>query len=155
MNNQDNIPEYISVSQMAKMLQMSRSRYYQLMVSGVFHHPVYLLSSRRPVYTREIAENNLQVRRDNLGINGQAIVFYSMRNNIEGKKKSSTKKKSAANSRYKDLIEGLEYLGIENVCDAEIEKVVSDCFPEGIDGIAEQEVLAKAFRYIKTRKFSG
>ena len=50
MNNKPiDIPPYINVSTMAELLQLSRSRLYQLVEQGVLLKPVYLVSNKRPV----------------------------------------------------------------------------------------------------------
>ena len=73
------IPTYVNMSKMAKLLQLSRARLYQLIDEGVLLKPVYLISNRLPVYTREMCMCNLQVKNNNVGINGKIIMFYSPR----------------------------------------------------------------------------
>jgi hypothetical protein len=68
-DNNMTIPEYINVSTMAKLLNLSRSRLYQLTDQGVLLKPVYLLNNKRPVYTREMAVLNIEVKNSNVGIN--------------------------------------------------------------------------------------
>jgi hypothetical protein len=43
----------VSVSEMARMVGLSRARFYQLQQAGVFPLPVYDVASRRPVYPQD------------------------------------------------------------------------------------------------------
>jgi hypothetical protein len=44
----------VIVSEMARMVGLSRARFYQLRKAGVFPLPVYDVATRRPVYTEEL-----------------------------------------------------------------------------------------------------
>src|SRR5271166_3448958 len=69
----------VSVAEMAKMVRLSRARFYQLQQVGVFPSPVYDVSTRRPIYVQELQEVCLEVRRRNCGINGKPVLFYAHR----------------------------------------------------------------------------
>ena len=130
----DNIPAYINVSKMAELLQLSRSRLYQLIEQGVILKPVYLVANKRPVYTREMALRNLQVKHNNVGINNQVIMFYSARPKMRPAKtkrttKQSTEQPVVSSSKHTDLIEALEALGLENITASQIDSAILKCFP--------------------------
>src|SRR5262245_65689935 len=67
----------VSVSEMARMVGLSRARFYQLVEAGVFPAPVYDVSTRRPMYVEELQTACLEVRRRNCGVNGKPVLFYS------------------------------------------------------------------------------
>lgn len=69
------LPEIVSVNQMYSLLKISRSRYYQLLNKGVFLSPRYS-ETGRPYFTREMARQNIEVVRNNMGVNGKICVFY-------------------------------------------------------------------------------
>ena len=122
----DNVPAYVSVSAMAELLQLSRSRLYQLIDQGVLLKPVYLLTNKRPIYTKEMAVRNLQVKHDNVGINGEIVMFYSARPKIKpAKLKRATKQPAeqhvVSSNRHADLIEALEALGLDNITESLID----------------------------------
>jgi len=147
----DPIPQAISVSQMAKRLQISRSRFYQLLDAGFFLPPIYDLRTKRPFYSKEMIERNLQAKSQNIGINGEVILFYSPRKSIPTKpKKPVSTDKVMSNSCPVDveLMESLRALGLENLTDQQVHSAVTSCYPEGIDQ-EEDEVLRKVFRYLK------
>ena len=70
--------EAVSVAEMARMVALSRARFYQL-VGSTFPHPVYDINTRRPLYTRELQGICMEVRRRNCGIDGRPVLFYAAR----------------------------------------------------------------------------
>ena len=69
----------VSVADMARMVGLSRARFYELMGSGVFPRPVRQAETGRPFYSEDQQKAVLDVRRRNCGINGQAVLFYARR----------------------------------------------------------------------------
>jgi predicted DNA-binding transcriptional regulator AlpA len=78
-NNNNHIPEYVSMTQMAELLNLSRSRFYQLVEDDFFLKPLRLSSNKRPVYSREMALENISFRKNNFGANKKIVMFYSTR----------------------------------------------------------------------------
>lgn len=148
-----NIPEYVSVTVMAKLMQLSRARMYQLIDQGVLEKPVYLISNKRPVYTRELALRNLEVKRNHVGVNGQIIMFYSMRTakplNRTVKPVKPTSGERPSTTKHQTLIDDIKALGLEGVKAADIETAIAQCFPNGIANLSEDETLITIFRYLK------
>ncbi len=157
-NTWDNqyIPPVVSMTQMAKLLNLSRSRFYQLITEKILLPPIYSLNSKRPYFTEEMARQNLEVRRSNVGINGQIIIFYAGRSkttNTDPHKKTVKEKptKQSSPGRHGDLIDALEGLGIENITDSQVDAALSKCFPDGTDNIDKDEILRTIFRHLKRR----
>jgi len=154
-DNNMNIPEYINVSTMAKLLNLSRSRLYQLIDQGVLLKPVYLASNKRPVFTKEMAMRNIEVKNSNVGINGVVIMFYSARTPTTTKPKKTVKKstdqKIVSPAKHVDLIDALESLGLENITSSKIDSAISKCFKNGTENISEDDILTEIFRYLKCR----
>jgi len=151
-DNNMNIPEYINISTMAKLLNLSRSRLYQLIDQGVLLKPVYLLNNKRPVYTKEMAVHNLEVKNNNVGINGKIIMFYSARTPTTTKPKKTVKKstdqKIVSPAKHVDLIDALESLGLENITSYQIDSAIHKCFKNGTENISEDDILTEIFRYL-------
>ena len=147
----NNIPAVVSMSHMAKLLQLSRSRLYQLVDSGILLPPAYLLSNKRPIYTRDMAMCNLEAKYNNTGINGQIVMFYSARNVVNKLNGNSEyrPKKSNSNKNYKALSEELECLGLDDVMTEQIDDAITDIFPDGTKNIDSDEILTSVFRHIK------
>ena len=153
MTTTDNnsLPQAISVSQMAKRLQISRSRLYQLLDEGFFLPPIYDLTTKRPFYSAEMIERNLQAKSQNVGINGKVILFYSLRKNIPAKSKrtlSDVEMMSNSCPVPVELMESLKALGLENLTDQQVNSALKTCYPNGVDQ-EEDEVLRKVFRHLK------
>jgi len=150
----NNLPEYVNVSAMAELLQLSRSRLYQLIDQGIILKPVYLISNKRPVYTKEMAMRNLQVKHNNVGINSQVVMFYSIRPKMKpAKAKRTTKQQTEQpvkfSNKHTDLIEALESLGLENITVEQIDSAILKCFPDGTQQVSEDEILREVFRHLK------
>ena len=145
MSDHMNIPEYINVSTMAKHFCLSRSRLYQLVDQGVLLKPVYLLNNKRPVYSREMAVRNIEVKNSNVGINKEVIMFYSARDPMTIKTKKITKKSSSQKivspDKHVDLIDALESLGLESITSSQIDSAIQKCFKHGIENVSEDYIL--------------
>ena len=68
----------VTVAEMARMVGLSRARFYQLLGTA-FPFPVYDVSTRRPAYVEEQQRVCLEVRRRNCGIDGKPVLFYARR----------------------------------------------------------------------------
>lgn len=124
----------VSVSEMARLVGLSRSRFYQLLDAGIFPRPMY--DGRRPVYTEELQKQCLEVKQRNLGVNGRAVLFNSARN----KQKTVVKKE-----QYADLIAGLKSLGLKQVTVAQVKEALGALYPQGMTGVDEGEVIKAVF----------
>lgn len=106
-----NIPEILSVTQMARLLNLSRSRLYQLVSENIFLPPIYN-DSKRPYFTSDMAIKNLEAKKNNVGINGKVVLFYTSRNSsvpYVHKKKSHRNKSNniPTGDNHQNLKEGL------------------------------------------------
>ena len=156
VDNNPNIPDVLSISQMAKLLNLSRSRVYQLASEGVFLPPIYSADTKRPYYTADMARRNLEAKINNKGINGKICLFYTSRNSsvphVHKKKTPGNKKNNISpEDKFQDIREGLSALGLEGVSDAQIESALKQSFPEGEKDVPEGEILRAIFLQIKRR----
>ena len=135
----------VSVTEMARTVGLSRSRFYQL-VGSAFPFPVYDRSTRRPFYTAELQQVCLDVRRRNCGIDGRPMLFYSLRGTISSKRPKSPEKKL---ERHADLLDGLRSLGLVAVSATQIEEALGAIYPQGMGGVNQEEVLRKVFLHLK------
>jgi hypothetical protein len=67
----------VSVSEMARMVGLSRQRFHQLMPAGVFPQPQR--NDARPFYDEPTQQQCLEVRRRNCGVNGKVVSFDAQR----------------------------------------------------------------------------
>ena len=154
MNDKNrHIPPYVNMSNMARLLNLSRSRLYQLIDQGVLLQPVYLITNKRPVYTKEMAVRNLEVKSNNVGINGEIVMFYSARTATSTRLKKTVRKsddqKRVSADTHADMIYALESLGLENITSSQIESAIQKCFPGGTTNVSDDYILTEVFRYLK------
>ena len=138
----------VTVSEMARMVGLSRARFYQLQKAGVFPAPTY--QAGRPVYTEDQQKVCLEVRRKNRGINGQPVLFYARRRPIAPSKRQ--KRADPPPARSKDittLLDGLNALGLTTATAAQVLKVTEELFPQGTKGLDQAEVLRAVFLCLK------
>src|SRR5438094_10109452 len=113
----------VSVSEMCEMCSISRSRWYEMVASGVFPKPIQLASMKRPVYDRTLQEKCLEIRATGIGMNGSPVLF-----NRKSKKAGLSKQKPMRPAREQRLdpaigpvLDGIKGLGLspthQAVCD--------------------------------------
>lgn len=138
----------VSVSEMAKMVKLSRARFYDLVKQGTFLQPVYSLINRRPCYTAEMQQENLLARQTGIGCNGMYTLFYE-RKPSQPRPEASSPRPTASRADYSSIIEGLRSLGMDGVTTVQVEEAVASSFPNGTQGIEGGYILRAVFRYLR------
>ena len=140
----------VTVSEMARMCSLSRARFYQLMQAGVFPHPVYCVSNRRPLYVEELQEVCLEVRRRNCGVNGRPVLFYARGQRTPAMPRATrpAKPKPSQTCSHAELIDGLSSLGVFAKAD-QVEAAIKAVYPNGTSAVNQGEVLRAVFLHIK------
>ena len=143
----------VSVAEMARLVGLSRARFYQLMNEGVFPSPVYDVATRRPYFTAEMQHICLEVRKKNCGMNGRPILFYCPRHPLGQASRpiKKTKVVPKQNNQYVELLDALRSLGLESITAAQVEPVVKELFPGGIQNLETGEVIRSVFLRLKRR----
>jgi hypothetical protein len=129
------VKEAVSVSEMAEMVGLSRSRFNQL-IGDTFPPPVYDVATRRPFYTRELQDICLDVRLRNCGINGKPAIFYAKRTN---------RIKATVRDKPDDLVKSLRSMGLSNVTPEQVGKAMNVLYPQGAKGVERNELLRELF----------
>ena len=161
MSESPAIKEAVSVSGMARMVGLSRARFYQLMRDGVFPLPSRQNETGRPFFNREQQEQCLEVRRMNQGVNGQVILFYAMRVPSVGtparppRRQPRSRQQRVSNQPSRDpviveLHHGLTQLGL-TVGDRDIRAALVVEYPDGHDGVDSAELLRSVFGRLSRR----
>lgn len=135
----------VSVVEMARLVGLSRRRFYQL-VGKTFPFPIYDVATRRPFYPPDLQQVCLEVRQRNCGIDGKPVMFYARRQEI-----APSKPGRARNSQYADLMDGLKALGLVNVTTAQVNEAMKVLYPSGVKDMNESEVLRAVFLHLKRR----
>ncbi len=161
MNSSVPTKTIVSVAEMARMVGLSRARFYQLVEAGTFPPPVYDVRTRRPSYPEELQNRCLEVRRRNCGVNGRPVLFYARGHRSVGAAKPSrpatnptTKAQLLKASVHNDLLEGLAALGMVAVKADQVEGALRDLYPGGVRSVDQGEVLRAVFLHLR-RQNSG
>ncbi len=147
----------VTVSEMARMVGLSRARFYELVEAGVFPTPVYCVSTRRPMYVEELQAICLNVRRKNLGINGKPVLFYSRGHRATTPAVKPSKPpvaKPKPTPAHDDLIDGLGALGLV-ATSAQVVEAVAALYPAGVGRTDRGQVLRAVFLRLKASEHGG
>lgn len=141
----------VTVAEMARMCGLSRSRFYQL-IGTAFPEPERHPETGRPIYTEELQQVCLEVRRRNCGIDGKPILFYARRlGTAPSRPKPPKPKLEAKRGDVMALVEGLKALGLTVATAAQVQRVMQELFPKGTEGIDRGELLRAVFLHLKCK----
>ncbi len=135
----------VSISEICKMIQLSRARYYQLVNSGFFPKPLTDERSKRPYYDAKLQKAILEARQTGVGVDGSYMLFYSPRRK---ESVSHLKKKKTVDPQVKEIAEILESMGLETTV-KQVKQGISEIYPDGINDIDQGMVIRELFRYLK------
>lgn len=141
----------VTVSEMARMVGLSRARFYELVEAGVFPTPVYCVSTRRPMYVEELQEICLSVRKRNCGVNGKPVLFYARGHRASTPAVKQSKlpvAKPKPTVAHADLIDGLTTLGLF-ATPTQVGEAVAALYPAGVNGTDRGQVLRTVFLRLK------
>ena len=139
----------VTVSEMARMVGLSRARFYQLQKAGIFPPPEGDAETRRPYYTEGLQKVCLEVRRRNCGVNGQAILVYARRAASPKQRKQKTSAPKA--EQHHELMEALQALGLSGVTAAQVNAAVKQVYPQGTVGVDQAEVIRAVFLHLRRK----
>lgn len=139
----------MTVAEMARMVGLSRARFYQLQGSA-FPPPIYNIVTRRPVYPEELQTICLEVRRRNCGVDGKPVLFYARRHEASPPKfKRPSPRPAPKHHCYDEIMDGLRALGLISITPVQVENGVQELFPSGVAGASPAEVVRKVFLHLQ------
>lgn len=149
----------VSVSEMARMVGLSRARFYQLQSTGAFPRPSYDPETGRPFYSKEQQAVCLDVRGRNCGIDGKPILFYARRVEIRpnvpvSRRPTPAKPRTVTPEDNAELLEAVKVLGLTSATNAQVRAAVAELFPQGVASIDQGEVIRAVFIHMKRRNSS-
>ena len=149
---------YVSLSELAEdILGLSRARVYELIERGALPHPIYDIRTRRPMFNAELIEQARTVRQTGVGSDGSAVVFYRRNRQPAVTVAATTRGRARSrastppSARHADLIASLQSLGVSHADEHSVTAAVAECFPNGIVGQQESDVLRAVFRILRRR----
>ena len=136
--------QIVSITEIVKMVQLSRARFYQLLDSGFFPKPKYDERSKRPYYDIALQQKCLECRQSGIGVDGSYMLFYSPRK----KENVSYSKKKKIDPVVKELTETLQEMGLDTTV-GQVQQGLTEIYPDGIDDQEQGVVIRELFRYLK------
>ena len=138
----------VSVTEMARMVGLSRARFYQLVKRGTFPVADQDQLTSRPCYLEDQQRLILEARRRNCGVDGKPILFYSRRRDLGQTKTQRPAKPQSKTNQFTELMDGLAAINVTTTI-AQVEPLVKELFPQGTDGIDPGEVIRAVFLRIR------
>ena len=136
-----------SVTELARILGFSRTRFYQLQKMGVFPMPVFCIRTRRPFYPLDLQKKCIEIRKTGIACNGQPVLFYGERNN---RNKNSVRLSESENgsNKYEELTDTLKRMGLSVSCKV-VKNAIDALFPEGLQQHSDEgQAVRDLFRYL-------
>ena len=144
-----NLKPACSVIEMIRTLELSPTRFYQLLDQGIFPRPIYDIRTKRPFYSIELQELCLNIRESNIGHNGQYILFYSPRKFKQGNNSEKSSRKSKEhNSLVDEFAETLGRMGL-SINAAKVVTAIEKLYPDGMEGKDHGIIVRDLFRFFK------
>lgn len=146
-------PAAISVSQMAELCDISRSRWYELVDAKVFPAPVVLLPIKRPVYDRTLIEKCLQIKESGIGLSGSPVVFNRKLKKVWSTKQKATPpaKRLTSDPLIEPIFDAVKALGLTTTMQA-VTDAVAAIYPTGIADQGQGDVIRKTFLYLQGKR---
>ncbi len=140
---------FVSVVQMAEMLDLSKSRFYTLIQAGIFPQPVRHESCKRPVFDADLQQKCLDIRQSGIGHNGNPVLFNRKRQRPV--KPNARQGQQPVTEEQSELVEALKSLGL-TVGSEEVQAAIGKLYPDGWKGIDEGEVVRRVFLKLREGK---
>jgi hypothetical protein len=145
----------VSVVEMSEMIDLSKSRFYFLIQSGIFPEPIRHESCKRPVFDLDLQQKCLDIRRTGIGCNGQPVLFNRKRRKGTKETKESLPKPRPSQQPMSDeqaqMIESLKLLGLSVNAD-DVQAALGELYPDGLAGADQGEAVRKVFLHLRGRK---
>ena len=153
MNTEVNTKTVVSVSEMARMVGLSRQRFYQL-AGSTFPSPIYDINTRRPFYTQEMQLACLEVRRRNCGVDGKPVMFYAKGHQLPKQSRPKLKKAKPTKSKHTAIVDAVKALGLTSVSDQKVDDAIVVLFPGGTSDTSQAEVIRAVFVHLQRQNTS-
>jgi hypothetical protein len=141
----------VSISDMARMVGLSRQRFHQLMQAGVFPRPKKDRASGRPFFNETGQQQCLEVRRRNCGVNGKVVLFYARRQTNPLFSPQPAKTRPPATAQHADILDGVKALGVGTATAAQVAAAVKEIFPKGTSEADPGEVIRAVFLRLRVK----
>jgi hypothetical protein len=141
--------EAMNVAETARLIQMSRSRFNQLLGT------VFPLPKRdeqgRPFFDRQQQMQIVEIRRSNKGMDGKPILFRATGSRTSTPKKPRSKTPALCTHDHTQILNAVRSLGLERATRHDIEHCLSTLFPDGRLPADQGTLIRQVFLSIKSR----
>lgn len=148
----DQFKSAVTVAEMARMVGLGRSRFYQL-IGTAFPKPSRD-EAGRPYYSEEQQRVVLEVRRRNCGIDGKPVLFYAARSNAPASSSKRPSKRKQLTDQHAEIIDAVKSLGLTTVTTAQVDSALRELFPAGTARLDSGEVIRSVFLFILRKNSS-
>jgi hypothetical protein len=145
MNNHSK--SIVSVSEMARMVGLSRQRFHQLR-GTTFPEPDYHEETKRPYYDEDKQAVCLSVRQRNCGVDGKPILFYARRNDVGVPRKAKKPTTKPKPNQHAHIVEGLRALGLSSTA-SQVDAAIKSQFPNGTKQVDDAEIVRSVFLHLQ------
>ena len=151
-----NMRQATSVTEMARLVRLSRSRFYQLMDLGIFPQPMRHPRTKRPYFDHEQQAQCEAVRASGRGVNGEPVLFATMLR--RSKKSEDVVKRPRGEQRgnecsiVDEIVHGLIGLGKPAVSREAIKTALVESYPSGYADVDAPTLLTTVYRWLRRRE---
>jgi hypothetical protein len=142
----------VSVAEMARIVGLSRSRFYQLI--GTSMPEPSRDAAGRPFYSEEQQRVVLDVRRRHCGVDGKPILFYAARGKMPVPLAKRSPKTTHVDEQHAGILAGVRGLGLATTTTAQVRAAIRELFPAGVNGVDPGTVIRAVFLSIKSQNSS-
>lgn len=127
-----------TITQTARLLDLSRPRFYELLKKGVFPKPLRNPDNHRPYYDQTLYEKCKKIRLSGIDNNGRVVNFYTSR-------RRDIKQTNIDDNKHSELYNIISNMGI-SCTPKHINVTLKHLFPEGFEGISKGLIVRKLYR---------
>ncbi len=148
----DQFKEAVTVAEMARMVGLSRSRFYQLI--GTSMPEPSRDAAGRPFFSEEQQRVVLEVRRRHCGVDGKPVLFYASRGKPVVPLAKRTPKPTIIEDRHADILAGVRALGLTTTTVVQVRAAIQELFPGGLTGVDPGTAIRAIFLSLKSQNSS-
>jgi hypothetical protein len=132
---------FLHPTALAKKLNLSRARFYQLQEKGIFPYPIYCIQTKRPFYPAHLQKKCMDIRKNGIGLDGHPIFFNTSR------KAKTSRASKEVEPQYKEVSHILKQMGL-NVSPEDVKNAAHVVYPSrAIESPVEDEVIVEMYKY--------
>lgn len=148
----DQFKHAVTIAEMARMVGLSRSRFYQL-IGKAFPLPCRD-EAGKPFYAEEQQRVILAVRNRNCGVDGKPIMFYFPRHSALRRTLKRRPLCKEVHRQHPEIVDGVRGLGLTTATTIQVETAITELFPNGTAGFVAAEIIKQVFLYLKRQNSS-